>query len=81
MEAQNVLVAVEPTSTRQTNVVPGESLRSIREAAERWGKHFQTVYQWAYTGKIKTVMLGRSRMVPESEILRVCAEGLKGGER
>jgi excisionase family DNA binding protein len=53
-----------------------EALRSIEIAAERLGVSPWTIRAWAANGRMKSVKLGSRRMIPESEILRVMADGI-----
>jgi excisionase family DNA binding protein len=54
-----------------------EALRSIESAAERLSVSPWTVRAWAADGRLKSVKLGSRRLIPESEILRVIAEGIE----
>jgi hypothetical protein len=66
------------------------SLKSIRQTAEAWGVSVYTVRRLAAAGLVRTVTLGRRRLVPEGEIVRVIATGIgrtgkkasvRGGEK
>jgi excisionase family DNA binding protein len=54
-----------------------EALRSIDVAAERLSVSPWTIRAWAAEGRLKSVKLGSRRLIPESEILRVIAEGIE----
>ena len=51
---------------------------SLKKAAEVWGIACSTVRVWALQGRFRTVKMGRRRLVPGDEILRIKNEGLRG---
>jgi hypothetical protein len=52
------------------------SLKSIRQAADTWGVSVYTVRRLAALGLVRTVTVGRRRLVPEGEIARIVATGI-----
>lgn len=52
------------------------SLKSIREAANTWGVSVYTVRRLAAAGLVRTVRVGRRRLVSEGEIERIVAMGV-----
>lgn len=50
-------------------------MKTIRETADIFGVHWQTVRNWINDGKIKVVKINRTVRIPEEEI-----ERLKKGE-
>jgi excisionase family DNA binding protein len=52
------------------------ALKSIRQAADAWGVSVYTVRRLAATGAVRKVRVGRRRLVPESEILRISTTGV-----
>jgi excisionase family DNA binding protein len=52
------------------------ALKSIRQAAETWGVSVYTARRLAAAGVVKTVRVGRRRLVAESEIARIEAKGV-----
>lgn len=50
-------------------------MKTIRETANIFGVHWQTVRNWISEGKIKAVKINRTVRIPEEEI-----ERLKRGE-
>lgn len=48
---------------------------SLRELSERTGKTYRTIHRAVRAGKIKTVRLGGSVMVPKREVERILTEG------
>jgi excisionase family DNA binding protein len=51
------------------------SLKSIKQAAETWGVSVYTARRLAVAGIVKTVRVGRRRLIPDSEIARIEATG------
>lgn len=51
---------------------------SLKVAAQYWGVAPSTVRAWALQGKFRTIKMGRRRVVPGTELLRIKNEGLKG---
>ena len=51
-------------------------LKSIRQAADTWGVSVYTVRRLAAVGLVRTVTVGRRRLVPEVEITRIVATGV-----
>ena len=52
------------------------ALKSIRQAAETWGVSIYTARRLAAAGVVKTVRVGRRRLIAESEIARIEATGV-----
>jgi excisionase family DNA binding protein len=52
------------------------ALRSIKQAADTWGVSVYTARRLAAAGLVRTVNVGRRRLVPESEIQRVVSTGV-----
>lgn len=57
------------------------ALKSVQQAADTWGVSVYTVRRLAATGAVHTVTVGRRRLVPESEILRIATTGVPGPAR
>lgn len=58
---------------------PVDPLRTVRETCERLGVSHPTVYRLIRANKLKSLVVGRMRRIPESEIARFIADGLKEG--
>jgi excisionase family DNA binding protein len=52
-----------------------ERLNSLRETADRLGVSIFTVRRLISAGSLRAVRVSRRLLVPESEVLRTCAEG------
>jgi excisionase family DNA binding protein len=52
------------------------ALKSIQQAASTWGVSVYTVRRLAAAGLVRTVNVGRRRLVSESEIERIVATGV-----
>jgi|GEM_PF-4371319 len=52
-----------------------KEFNSIRELAQRTGLTYRTLHRAIQAGKIKTVRLGGSVMVPKREVERIMAHG------
>jgi excisionase family DNA binding protein len=52
------------------------ALKSIQQAANAWGVSVYTVRRLAASGLVRTVTVGRRRLVSESEIERIIATGV-----
>jgi excisionase family DNA binding protein len=52
------------------------ALKSIQKAADTWGVSVYTVRRLATAGLVRTVRVGRRRLVSESEIERIVATGV-----
>jgi len=52
------------------------ALRSIKQAADTWGVSVYTARRLAAVGLIRTVTVGRRRLVPETEIERIISTGV-----
>jgi excisionase family DNA binding protein len=52
------------------------ALKSIQQAANTWGVSVYTVRRLAAAGLVRTVTVGRRRLVSESEIERIVATGV-----
>ena len=50
-------------------------LFSMRQAADILGIRYQTIRRWATEGRIDSVKLGARRLVAESTLKRLVAEG------
>jgi excisionase family DNA binding protein len=48
---------------------------SMREASERTGKDYKTLYRAAKAGKFKTIKFGGSRLIPRAELERLMVDG------
>ena len=64
--------------TRRNSGLDPERNYSLEVAARYWGVAPSTVRVWALQGRFKTIKLGRRRVVPGDEILRIKNEGLRG---
>ena len=51
------------------------ALKSIRQAADIWGVSIYTVRRLAAAGLVRSVTVGRRRLIPEIEIDRIAAQG------
>ena len=51
-------------------------LKSIKQAAETWGVSVYTARRLAAAGLVRTVCVGRRRLVSEDEIARIVATGV-----
>jgi excisionase family DNA binding protein len=54
------------------------ALRSIKQAADTWGVSVYTARRLAAAGLVRTVNVGRRRLVSEAEIERVVETGVPG---
>lgn len=52
------------------------ALKSIKQAADTWGVSVHTARRLAAVGAVHTITVGRRRLVPESEILRIATTGV-----
>lgn len=52
------------------------ALKSIQQAANTWGVSVYTVRRLAAAGFVRTVTVGRRRLVSENEIERIVAMGV-----
>jgi hypothetical protein len=52
------------------------ALKSFKQAAEEWGVSVYTARRLASAGIVKTVRVGRRRLIAESEIARIEATGV-----
>ncbi len=52
------------------------ALKSIQEAADAWGVSVHTARRLAAIGAVHTITVGRRRLVPESEIVRIATTGV-----
>ena len=52
------------------------ALKSIQQAADAWGVSVHTARRLAAVGAVHTVTVGRRRLVPESEIVRIATTGV-----
>jgi excisionase family DNA binding protein len=52
------------------------ALKSIREAASTWGVSVHTARRLAATGAVHSVTVGRRRLIPETEIVRIATTGV-----
>jgi hypothetical protein len=52
------------------------ALKSIKQAADTWGVSVYTARRLAGVGLVRTVNVGRRRLVSEDEIARVAANGV-----
>jgi len=52
------------------------ALKSIQQAANTWGVSVYTVRRLAAAGLVRTVTVGRRRLVSESEIERIVTTGV-----
>jgi excisionase family DNA binding protein len=52
------------------------ALKSIQQAANTWGVSVYTVRRLAAAGQVRTVRVGRRRLVSEVEIERIVATGV-----
>jgi hypothetical protein len=56
-------------------------LRSFYEASERTGVSYWTLWRGAEAGFFETIYCGSRRMIPESELDRICKYGFGGRKR
>jgi excisionase family DNA binding protein len=52
------------------------ALKSFKQAAEQWGVSVYTARRLAAKGIVKTVRVGRRRLIAESEVARIEATGV-----
>jgi excisionase family DNA binding protein len=52
------------------------ALKSIKQAAEQWGVSVYTARRLAAQGIVKTVRVGRRRLIAESEVARIETTGV-----
>jgi predicted site-specific integrase-resolvase len=52
------------------------ALKSIQQAANTWGVSVYTVRRFAASGLVRTVTVGRRRLVSDNEIERIVATGV-----
>jgi excisionase family DNA binding protein len=52
-----------------------KELFSLKELSERTGKTYRTLHRYTKDGKIKTIRLGGSVMVPKREVERILTNG------
>ena len=53
---------------------------SVKETADLFGVTKRTVFRWIKSGKMKSVKIGRTVRIKESEIERVIKEGERYGK-
>ena len=53
----------------------GKELYSIRELCEKTGKCYRTIHRRILEGKITTLRLGASVMIPRREVERILSKG------
>jgi excisionase family DNA binding protein len=51
------------------------ALKSMKQAADTWGVSVYTVRRLAAVGFVRTVSVGRRRLISEDEIARIAATG------
>lgn len=54
-------------------------LLSVAEAAKRLGVSRTSAYQLIGSGRLRSITVGRRRLVPASELERIAREGLQDG--
>jgi excisionase family DNA binding protein len=52
------------------------ALKSIQHAADTWGVSVYTARRLAAAGIVHSVTVGRRRLIPETEIQRIAANGV-----
>ena len=52
------------------------ALKSIQQAADCWGVSVYTARRLAAAGIVRSVTVGRRRLIPETEIERIVAKGV-----
>ena len=52
------------------------ALKSIQQAADTWGVSVYTVRRLAAAGVVRSVTVGRRRLIPETEIERIATTGV-----
>jgi excisionase family DNA binding protein len=57
------------------------ALKSIQQAADTWGVSVHTARRLAAAGTVRSVTVGRRRLIPESEIARIATTGAKSPAR
>lgn len=53
----------------------GKELYSIKDLCEKTGKCYRTIHRRIREGKITTLRLGASVMIPRREVERICEKG------
>jgi excisionase family DNA binding protein len=52
------------------------ALKSFKQAAEQWGVSVYTARRLAAKGIVKTIRVGRRRLIAENEVIRIEATGV-----
>lgn len=52
------------------------ALKSIQQAANTWGVSIYTARRLAAAGVVRSVTVGRRRLIPETEIERIATTGV-----
>jgi excisionase family DNA binding protein len=52
------------------------ALKSIQQAADTWGVSVYTARRLAAAGVVRSVTVGRRRLIPEAEIERIATMGV-----
>jgi excisionase family DNA binding protein len=52
------------------------ALKSIQQAADTWGVSVYTARRLAAAGVVRSVTVGRRRLIPEAEIERIATTGV-----
>ena len=56
-------------------MVDVEKRYTVEETAEHFRVHKMTIYNWLYSGKLKSSKVGNKHLIAASEIKRVLEEG------
>lgn len=56
------------------------NLLSVKQAAQRLGVSFWTIYRLARTGQLGSVRLGRRRLFEEEDLKKLIRESRKGSD-
>jgi len=70
-------MAAEMARTNTNSQNEHETLHGLDRVAKRLDVSVWTVRRWVQTGQLASVRLGARRLIRESEIERVIAEGLR----
>lgn len=56
---------------------PKDELHGLDKVAERFDVSIWTIRKWCQEGRLSSIRLGARRLIRESEVQRVIAEGLR----
>lgn len=68
---------INVTSRALKSSLSSERLSGLQDVADRLGVSVWTIRRWVQIGKVSSVRLGRRRLISETEIQRLIADGLR----